>query len=565
MATLPRYQNLGVQYADLPKISTAAQQAQAVGYDALSRSLDRMSSYLRSEAETEAKKQAKKYAVENPLTNEQVQQAMADPSALKVKGAGSIFQETYQAYATSQLSADLQLKASQELRGIEQKFINNEIDVDSATQLIKDLMDGQSAMMSAISPEVSIQHRAAAATLAKTTYNKILDLKQKEIESMYKAEYSVALEDLPARLESVIRQNASAVDSNGNRINIEALLDLEIKPFLGATRVFTDGSGSDIVKAAYKIKNEAKVGAVTGLMQDRNFAPNSIEALKRMRKGDYGDLTPVYNGLDQASKDKIRTSIIKGFADEESLRNINEKELKAANKAKANTLNIELLRSDTPAKRQRQIVYELLGMDEMTVEQADKHLNGEEGKGDVNLFLQLNDQISRGAINSLGGLTKFKDRLSSTEYKTLGTSLTSTQGNKALKMINLEAGIRESAFSITEDQKSKQKRLLEFYEEELTKKTKNENGVEVYAAPTVAAQVAIKRYADAKIDEKRAKAKTRAATQIEDAFNTKSMKNRGITLPNLPIDEIDFGSIKGLTSDEVALYRKMRDEALKGK
>jgi len=560
MATLPRYQNLGVQYADLPKISTAAQQAQAVGYDALSRSLDRMSSYLQSEAETEAKKQAKKYAVENPLTNEQVEQAMADPSALKVKGTGSIFQETYQAYAASQLSADLQLKASQELRGIEQKFTNNEIDVDGATQLIKDLMDGQSAMMNAISPEVSIQHRAAAATLAKTTYNKILDLKQKEIESMYKAEYSVALENLPARLESVIRQNASAVDSNGKRINIEALLELEIKPFLGATRVFTDGSGSDIVKAAYKIKNEAKVGAVTGLMQDRNFAPNSIDALKRMQKGDYGNLTPVYNSLDQANKDKIRTSIIKGFADEESLRNINEKELKAANKAKANTLNIELLRPDTPAKRQREIVYTLVGMNEMTFEQADKHLNGEEGKGDVGLYLQLNEQISRGVLSSLGNLAMYKDRLSRAEYKTLGVSMTSTQGRMAEKMILLEAGIQENTF-VTEDQAAKKKDLLELYTEELNKTTVDANGVGVFVTPTDAAEKAIERYNKSKKDEKRNKAIDKARAQVANVL--KKLKISMPNLPNLPIESIDFSKIEGLNVDEAAALNKARDDAMK--
>ena len=60
MATLPRYQNLGIQYANLPRVSTAAQEARVQGFDSLSRSLDRMNSYFQSQAETEAKKQAKK-------------------------------------------------------------------------------------------------------------------------------------------------------------------------------------------------------------------------------------------------------------------------------------------------------------------------------------------------------------------------------------------------------------------------------------------------------------------------------------------------------------------------
>jgi hypothetical protein len=564
MATLPRYQNLGIQYADLPKISTAAQQAQVQGFEVLSRSLDRMTSYFQSQAETEAKKQAKKYAVENPLTTSQLEAALKDPSTLKIEGAGSIFQETYQAYAAGQLSTDLQLQAGTELKSIELDFEAGNIDAPSAAQKMRDLLDGQSSVMNIVSPEASIQHRSAVATLAKTSYNKVLDLQQKADFAIEGAKLELGLQNLPSQIEDVIKYNAGSTDpETGKPVDLQKLMAIQLQPYAESIRKL--GGDKSYFEKALKIVDEAKVGAVTGLMQDRNFAPNPIDAFKRMQKGDYGNLTPVYNSLDQANKDKVRSNVLKGFSEEQTLFDMNEKRVKAENKEKANTLNIELLRPNTSARRQREIVYTLVGMDEMTLEQADKHLNGEEGKGDVSLFLQLNDQISRGAINSLGGLTKFKDRLSSTEYKTLGTSLTSTQGNKALKMINLEAGIRENAFSITEDQKSKQKRLLEFYEEELTKKTKNENGVEVYAAPTDAATAAIKRYADAKIDEKREKVKTKAATQIENAFNTKSMKNRGITLPNLPIDEIDFGSIKGLTSDEVDLYRGMRDKALKGK
>ena len=99
MATIPRYQELGVQYADLPKVSTALQQARATGFDQLSRSLDRMTSYLQGERETQVKKEAIKYAVDNPITSEQLEAALKDPKALQIQGAGQVFQETYQAYA----------------------------------------------------------------------------------------------------------------------------------------------------------------------------------------------------------------------------------------------------------------------------------------------------------------------------------------------------------------------------------------------------------------------------------------------------------------------------------
>lgn len=562
MATIPRYQELGIQYGERTRTSTALQQARATGFDQLSRSLDRMSAYFAGEAETQAKKEAVKYAVDNPITSEQLEAALKDPEALKIKGAGSVFQETYQAYAATQLSSELQLQASSELKRIELDAENGKIDPIAATVRMQDLLDGQSALMRAVSPEYSVKHRAALATLTATSRNKIYETQQKAYLAVEGAKLDLALQSLPKEIEDIIKYNANSIDPETQKpVDVQKLIAIRLQPFADSIQKMGDKS---YFEKALKEVDKAKVGAVAGLMQDRNFSPNSIDALKRIQKGDYGNLTPVYNSLSQEDKDKVHSNVLKGFSNEQTLVDLNDKAVKAENKIKANALNVELLRPSTSVERQREIVYTLVGMDEMTFDQADKHLNGDEGKGDVDLYLQLNDQIARNALGSLGQLSMFKDRLSRAEYKSLGTALTSAQGSKALKMINLEAGIRENAF-VSEDQKAKQKKLLELYDEELTKENIDSTGVSVYAAPTDAATAAIKRYADAKIDEKREKAKTKAATQIEDAFNTKSMKNRGITLPNLPIDEIDFGSIKGLTSDEVDLYRKMRDEALKGK
>jgi hypothetical protein len=556
MATLPRYQNLGVQYADLPKVSTAAQQAQAQGFDVLSRSLDRMTSYFQSQAETEAKKQAKKYAVDNPLTTSQLEAALKDPSTLKIEGAGSIFQETYQAYAASQLSADLQLQAATELRSVELDFEAGKIDASSAAQKMRDLLDGQSSVMNVVSPEASIQHRSAIATLAKTSYNKVLDLQQKADFAIEGAKLELGLQNLPSQLEDVIKYNAGSIDpETGKPVDVQKLMAIKIQPFAESIRKL--GGDKSYFEKALKMVDQAKVGAVTGLMQDRNFAPNPIDAFKRMQKGDYGNLTPVYNSLDQANKDKVRANVLKGFADEQNLFDMNEKQVKAENKQKANTLNIELLRPGTPAKRQREIVYTLVGIDEMTLEQADKHLNGDEGKGDVGLFLQLNDQISRGVLSSLGNLAMYKDRLSRAEYKTLGTSLTSTQGSQAVKMINLEAGIQENAF-VSEDQKAKKKDLLELYTEELNKTTVDANGVGVFVTPTDAAEKAIERYNKTKKDDKKSKAIDKARTQIANV-----LKDQKISMPSLPIESIDFSTIKGLDPDIAAELNKARDDAMK--
>jgi len=559
MATIPRYQELGIQYGERPRTSTALQQARATGFDQLSRSLDRMTSYLQGELETQVKKEAIKYAVDNPITSQQLEAALQDPKALQIKGAGSVFQETYQAYAATQLSSEMQLQASAELKRIELAVENNQIDPMAATVQMQDLLDGQSALMRAVSPEYSVKHRAALATLAATSRNKIYDTQQKAYLAVEGAKLDLALETLPQELEDIIKYNAKSIDpETGKPVDVQKLMAIKLQPF--ADSITKMGGNKAYFEKALKEVSKAKVGALTGLMQDREFAPNSIEALKRIQKGDYGDLTSVYKSLEQKDKDQVRTNILKGFSDEQTLAEINAKQVKAENKTKANALNVELLRPNTSVRRQREIVYTLLGMDEMTVEQADKHLNGEEGKGDVNLYLQLNDQISRGVLSKLGNLAMYKDRLSRAEYKTLGTSLTSTQGTLAVKMINLEAGIQENAFIVTEDQQTKKKELLELYQEELNKTTVDSKGVGVFVTPTEAAQAAIDRYNKSKKDDKRTKAIDKATQQI-----AKVLGDKNLSMPKLPIESIDFSKIKGLSADEAAALKKARDDAMKVK
>lgn len=558
MATLPRYQNLGVQYADLPKISTAAQDAQARGFDNLSRSLDRMTSYFQSQAETEAKKQGKKYAVENPLTTSQLDAALKNPASLKIEGAGTIFQDTYQAYAATQLSADLQLQAGSEFKSIELDFESGKISSAAASEKMRDLMDGQSAVMNAISPDAAVQHRSAVATLAKTSYNKVLDQQQKADFALEGAKLDLALQNLPQQLEDVIRYNASSIDPETQKpVDVQKLIAIQLQPFAESIRKF--GGDKAYFEKALKMVDDAKVGALTSLMQDRKFSPNPIDALKRIQKGDYGNLTPIYNSLDQTSKDKVRTSVIKSLSDEQTLFDINEKAVKAENQIKTTALELEIIRPGISATRLREAVYSLVAMNSMTLEQADKHLNGGEGKGDVNLYLQLNDQINRGVLSSLGNLSMYKNSLSAAEYKTLGVSMTSTQGRMAEKMIFLEAGIEENSF-ISEDQSAKKKALLGLYQEELDKTTVNSSGVGVFVTPTDAAEKAIDRYNKTKKDEKKATAIQKAEEQIANV-----LKESKVSMPKLPIQSMDFSTIPGLKPDVAASLRKIRDDAFKGR
>jgi hypothetical protein len=171
-----------------------------------------MFAYEEESATTEAKKQAIKYAVENPPTNAQLNEAISNPAALKVKGAGAVFQETYQSVVAQRLSSELLLKADAEADTIERNFQMGQITKVQAQQRLADLMDGQSAAMIAVSPEYSLKHRASLASVASTSYKKISELELKTFLGQKKAEYTAMLPTLGKQLEDIMTYQIDSID-----------------------------------------------------------------------------------------------------------------------------------------------------------------------------------------------------------------------------------------------------------------------------------------------------------------------------------------------------------------
>ena len=121
MADLPRYENIGVQYADLPKISTALQQVKSQGYADIGQQLDRMTNFFQEKAVTEAQKAALKYSIEFPPTKEQLDIAKQTGVMPTIKGAGSVFTETYNKASAhilgNQIQTDFQNRSATRLAG----------------------------------------------------------------------------------------------------------------------------------------------------------------------------------------------------------------------------------------------------------------------------------------------------------------------------------------------------------------------------------------------------------------------------------------------------------------
>ena len=548
MATIPRYQNLGVQYADLPRISTAAQQAQAEGFTSLGRSLDRMTAFFEEKAVTEAKRQGMKYAAENPLTQEQVNAALKTEQGVKVEGAGSVFQQSYEKMQGALLSSQLQLEGQRKLANVAAAIeAGAPVDLNAIQADIKDMTDGYAASVMALDPEQSIRLRAAIGTAGNALYAKAAERAIKVQQAQYTAYLDESLTKMQPLLEAIVSKTGTIDPTTGQMINIDQLIETQAKPFLDAIRI--TGNDAHYKQFAKQVK-ESKMGALVAKAQDREWAANGTIALEQIRNNNFGQLTTLVNSLSQKDMEEVRKRVLSSYSDEQTAADQVKKQQDRENKEKGAVLIIEALNPSTSTSRVREIATNLVDLGQMTYPQAYAMIHHDpDAKGNVDLFVNLDAQIARGQITNIGQLADYRSRLSDNQFKTLGLSVTSTQGKEASSMLALEAGIKDNPFA-SADQRAKHKKLLAAYKEELEKK-ESVNGVDTYLTPTQAARNAIKNY----VDSNDAKALALAKKDAEDQL-TKLLEKR--PLPNMPIEQIDPTKL-GLSGDRAERAKRIID------
>jgi len=550
MATLPTYEYAGAQYADLPRVNTAPQQVAAQGMNMLGQQLDRMTAFFQNQAVTEAQKAGMKYAIELPPTTEQLDIAKKTGQMPVVEGGGKIFQESYNKASAhilgTNIIAEFQNRQADRLQKIES---GAPVDLFALRRDLRDDIDGNASVLSNLDPETSIQVRAQMTTLGHAVYKQALVFDEKARQAAYQVDQEVGLSKVKPVLENVINSYAKINLPAGE---LEQVLDNVLSPYTNATSIRLAGSNKFALEA-YKIKENAKISAISAKLTDRDFAPTAGAAFKKILAGDAGELTEMYQGMSTDSKDLLRERIIKSFSDQEQTRKIDEAVVKDANKIKGNALTLEFLTAGGP--RKRQIVTELVGLGEMTLQSAEDLLKPKDPNPNPVLAGSLYDQIKRGSINNFQQLVPFANQLSRAEFTTLSHAVVDDQGRKAHERIDREVGI-VSAYVDPGKVKAQAKiDISKLFVEELGKKTKNDQGVEVFQSPEQAVDNAIKRYNSDAVVNKKIKARDQSEKQINEVLDKKN-----IPMPNLPIDQIDFDKVKGLSKGEIDLLKKAQKQ-----
>lgn len=549
MATLPTYEYAGAQYANLPSVSTAPQQVAAQGMSMLGQQLDRMTAYFQNQAMTDAQQAGLKYAIDFPPTKDQLDIAKKTGQAPVVEGAGRVFQESYNKASAhilgTNIIAEFQNRQAERLMKIES---GAPVDPIALKEDLRADIDGNVALLTNYNPEVSIQVRAQMTTLGHAVYKQALVFDEKARQAAYQVDQEVGLSKIKPVLENVINSYAKINLPAGE---LEQVLDNVLSPYTNSTSIRLAGSNKYALEA-YKIKENAKISAISAKLTDRDFAPTAGAAFKKILAGDAGELTEMYKGMSTDSKDLLRERIIKSFSDQEQTRKLDEAIVKEANKTKANALTLEFLSAG--GARKRQIVTDLVGLGEMTLQSAEDLLKPKDPSPNPVLTGSLYDQIRRGTINNFEQLIPYANKLSRAEFESLSRSVVDDQGRKSHERIDREVGI-VSAYVDPGKVKAQAKiDITKFYVEELGKKTKNDQGVEVFQSPEQAVENAIKRFNSDTSIQKKVKAREQAEKQINDVFDKKNIPM------TLPVDQIDFDKVKGLSRGEIDLLKKAQKQ-----
>jgi hypothetical protein len=553
MATLPRYQQLGIQYADLPRISTAGIEVGAKAMDVMGSQIDRMVNFVYEQGVTDVQRKAQQYAIENPLTKQQVDEALATDKGVAVPGAGRIFQQSYEKVQAGLLSTELQLQANKAFTAVKATIDSGQpFNLKSIETEIKDMVDGYTSTVMALDPDQGLRFKAAVTTAGNAVYQRAADRAQKIYQAGVIANYEQALTDVEPVLEAIIAKAGSIDPQTGQPIDIELLIETQRRPFADSLLVAPD---KNFLGEFNKKVMTAKKGALTSFLTDRTVVQSPSDAINRINRGDFGNLSPIYKNLPQKEKDAVRDDVIKSFAAEYQATQQAKKLEDDKNKETWTALSLEYINPNTSSARKRQIANEGVRLNQITLQQAQDMLQPPGAKTDSVLYSQLYDQIQRGSISSYQDLIPYRGRLSDSDFRSLSTAATNTQGRAALSNIRTFVGIRENQF-VSEDKNAKEKVILQLYNEELGKQVKNDQGVLVYQTPTEAADKAIDRFKSNKLVQDAVASQERIKGRVEKAY-----QDAGVPMPNVPIESIDVNMIrdKKLREQIISLQRSYRD------
>jgi hypothetical protein len=247
---------------------------------------------------------------------------------------------------------------------------------------------------------------------------------------------------------------------------------------------------------------------------------------------------------------------MKLVSDAKQFTDIEAAKLKEENKVKGNELTIEFLRPDTTPIRKQEILTSLILLNEINLTTAMELMKPKESEPNPVLAMNLYENIKNGRIKSIKDLVPYSNKLSRSEFESLGRSLVDNQARIALDRIDREAGIVSPFIDPGAEKLKKKIDLTDRYYQQLQKQVPGEKGVMRYLTPEEALNNALKGYGGDKVVTDKETKRKQAQDKVDNFF----AKKPNVKKPNTTLDQTDFSKVPGLSEDEIMRLNRAKKD-----
>lgn len=411
MAQLPILETTRTQIDQAPGAVTPrvnVQQVQPVGLqegaryqETLAQTLDRMSETIFGVARKFAEEAGYQYVADNPLSQEQLQ-AIVNGDVNKVVATGpsiNIMANVARKARAFEVSGHAEIAARNELAKMLPDIESGKVTTDDIRTKIATVTDGYSKAISQIDPEASLKFRATVGAIGNTYVEKAAtaEIRRRKAESEIKLD--IGYQTLQRELEEVFSRESWGVDAQGRPITANQVGDALRDNFIANSLIIGDATlAKRYADKMPKDIAQAKINAVTKYVTNDTNMADPMTMYERLRRGDAGNLTPVYQSLDQDEKAKVMSNLMTVVANRSSIAKIQRDEDDRAKKDQALDLYEQWLDPKTSPAQKRTLRTQLLGLNVLTFEQT-KNMFESEGANPGVIF-RIEDMIDNGQITN---------------------------------------------------------------------------------------------------------------------------------------------------------------------
>jgi hypothetical protein len=373
----------------------------------VAQSLDRISNTLFGVNRKLAEDAGYQYVAENPLTPEQLQ-AIARGDVRKVVTAGSginIQQNVIRKARAFEIAGHADIEARKVIIEMLPDIEQGNISSKDAQIKLATVLDGYSRSLVQIDPEASLKFRATIASLGNTVLEKaaVAELKRVKAENNIKLELD--FQRVQQELEEVFSRSSWGEFQDGTPLSPDQFADAIKQSFI--TKAALIGGQEQALSYVQKFPaaiRQAKVNAVTRyITTDTEMTKDPLDTYGRLRRGDVGMMSQVYQSMDQDDKAKVISNLMSDVSNKASLAEKQRKDKELVDKDKALDLYEQWLQSNNPAEKRR-LQQSLLALNVLTIEQTKNLLDPDAAKTSPNVIFFLEDQIDSGVITNSADL-----------------------------------------------------------------------------------------------------------------------------------------------------------------